>query len=44
MPITKISGKNINKGTVGDITRKIHKLYWDKHSDPDWSVSIDDII
>jgi branched-chain amino acid aminotransferase len=43
-PITKISGKNINKGAVGDITRKIHKLYWDKHSDPDWSVSIDDII
>ena len=43
MPITKISGKNINKGTVGDITRKIHKLYWDKHSDPDWSTSINDI-
>jgi branched-chain amino acid aminotransferase len=44
MPITKISGKNINKGTVGDITRKIHKLYWDKHSDPDWSTSINDIL
>ena len=43
MPITKISGKNINKGTVGDITRKIHKLYWEKHSDPDWSTSINDI-
>ena len=44
MPITKISGKNINKGAVGDITRKIHKLYWDKHSDPDWSTSINDIL
>jgi branched-chain amino acid aminotransferase len=43
MPITKISGKDINKGTVGDITRKIHKLYWEKHSDPDWSTSINDI-
>jgi hypothetical protein len=44
MPITKISGKNINKGTVGDITRKIHKLYWYKHSDPVWSTSINDIL
>ena len=44
MPITKVSGENINQGNVGNVTRKIHKLYWDKHSDPDWSTSINDIL
>jgi len=44
MPITKVSGENIKQGTVGDITRQIHKLYWDKHSDPMWSTSINDIL
>ena len=44
MPITKISGEKIKQGTVGDVTRKIHKLYWDKHLDPVWSTSINDIL
>ena len=38
MPITKVSGENIKQGKVGNVTRKIHKLYWDKHSDPVWSM------
>ena len=33
MPITKINGQKINNGMVGDITRKIHQLYWLKHYD-----------
>ena len=44
MPITKISGNIIGSGKVGDITRQIHKLYWQKHSDSNWSTSIDNIL
>ena len=44
MPITKISGITIGSGNVGDITRQIHKLYWQKHSDSNWSTSIDNIL
>ncbi len=44
MPITKISGKNIGLGKVGDVTRKIHKLYWQKHLDPNWITSVNDIL
>ena len=44
MPITKINGLPIGQGTPGEITRKLHKTYWDKHSDPEWSVSKDDLL
>lgn len=44
MPITKISGEPIGSGMVGKITREIYKIYWDKHSDPNWSLSMDDIL
>jgi len=44
MPITKISGKEIGKGSVGNLTRQLHKLYWEKHSDDSWSTSISDIL
>ena len=40
MPITKINGLPIGRGTPGEITRKLHKTYWDKHSDPEWSLSL----
>ena len=44
MPITKINGKKINNGMVGSITREIHQLYWLKHYDQDWSISLEEII
>jgi len=44
MPITKINGLPIGRGATGAITRKLHKTYWDKHSDPEWSVSKDDLL
>ena len=44
MPITKVSGKEIGKGSVGNLTRQLHKLYWEKHSDDSWSSSITDIL
>ena len=44
MPITKINGQKINNGMVGSITREIHQLYWLKHYDQDWSISLEEII
>ena len=44
MPITRVSGKEIGKGSVGNLTRQLHKLYWEKHSDDSWSTSITDIL
>jgi len=44
MPITKINGILIGQGSPGEITSKLHKTYWDKHSDPAWSVSKDDLL
>ena len=44
MPITKVNGKEIGKGSVGNLTRQLHKLYWQKHSDDSWSTSISDIL
>jgi branched-chain amino acid aminotransferase len=44
MPITKVSGEKIGSGKVGDNTRKIHKLYWEKHSDLDWTLSVEDLL
>ena len=44
MPITKVSGIKIDSGKVGNITRRIHKLYWEKHSAKDWSESVDSIL
>ena len=44
MPITKINGLPIGRGAPGEITRKLHKTYWDKHSDPAWSVSKEDLL
>lgn len=37
MPVTKIDGGLIADGKAGPITRKLEKLYWDKHEDPTWS-------
>ena len=44
MPITKVSGEHVSSGSVGNITRQLHKLYWKKHSDEKWSTSIADIL
>ena len=44
MPITKVSGKKIGKGSVRNLTRQLHKLYWEKHNDDSWSTSISDIL
>jgi branched-chain amino acid aminotransferase len=43
IPITKIDGKVIGNGTIGTITSKIKDLYWEKHTDPDWSECVEDL-
>ena len=44
MPITKINSEVIANGKVGIFTRKLSKLYWEKHNDTNWSTSIRDIL
>ena len=44
MPITKVNGKKIGNGRFGIFTKKIHSLYWDKHIDPSWSNSLEEIL
>lgn len=41
MPVTKIDGQPAGNGAIGPITERLTRLYWDKHSDPDWSTSVD---
>ena len=31
-------------GAHGKVTREIQKFYFDKHSDPDWTLSVEDIL
>ena len=44
MPITKVSGNLVSNGSVGKITRKLYKLYWEKHRDENWSESLKNIL
>ena len=41
MPVSKIDGHPIGDGEVGPVTQRLTALYWEKHSDPTWSTSID---
>ena len=44
MPITKINGQLIGQGKPGEITRKLHKAYWEKHSNPAWSQTVNELL
>ncbi len=44
MPITKVNGELIGDGKVGENTRNLHEIYWEKHMDSGWSVSINEIL
>lgn len=44
MPIIHVDGAPIGNGQRGPITRDLAKAYWDKHTDPDWSVAVSDIL
>ena len=44
MPITKINNKTVGKGIPGKITRKLYQNYWDRHTHPNWSESVNDLL
>ncbi|WP_245321379.1 aminotransferase class IV [Bradyrhizobium sp. NAS96.2] len=40
MPVTCVEKEPIGDGNVGPITRRLTKIYWQKHGDPAWSTPI----
>tara|TARA_B100000401_G_C52528862_1_gene588089 strand:- start:209 stop:325 length:117 start_codon:yes stop_codon:yes gene_type:complete len=34
----------INNGKIGKVTSLLKNLYWEKHTDPQWSQSVDELI
>jgi len=44
MNILKNYGEKVGSGNFGETTRKLHKIYWNKHHEPSWSLSIKDIL
>jgi len=44
MPITEVDGAPVGNGQRSPITRDLAQAYWDKHTDPDWSVAVSDIL
>jgi len=41
MPVTRIDGAPVGSGRPGPLTGRLTELYWQKHSDPDWSTPVD---
>jgi branched-chain amino acid aminotransferase len=42
MPVTMLDGRPIGTGAPGPVTLALRRRYWDAHTDPRWSVAIDD--
>ena len=41
MPVSMIDDSPVGTGEVGQVTQRLVDLYWAKHEDPAWSVSVD---
>ena len=41
MPITRLDGRPVADGLPGPVTQRLTALYWEKHSDPEWSEAVD---
>ena len=41
MPVTRIDGKPVGDGNVGELTRRLNQGYWEMHSDPAYTRTID---
>jgi branched-chain amino acid aminotransferase len=44
MPITRIDGVLVGNGGPGTVTQSLRDLYWQKHTDPAWSVAVNDLL
>ena len=44
MPISKINGESIGCGCMGKLTKKIYKIFWEKHIDLGWNNSVEELI
>ena len=44
MPIARVDGAPVAGGQQGPLTRRLIDAYWDKHSDPAWSVAVADLM
>lgn len=41
MPVTSLDGHPVGKGTTGELTHRIHDVYWAAHEDEDWTTPVD---
>ena len=41
MPVSVINGENVGDSAPGPLTQKLLDLYWQKHTDPDWTTAVD---
>ena len=44
MPVTRINAAPVKDGRMGAVTRALVEAYWAKHSAPQWSVAVADIL
>ena len=44
MPVTRINDAPVKGGGIGAITRSLVEVYWAKHSSPQWSVAVEDVL
>ena len=40
MPVSRVNGRAIADGTIGPVTMQLTDVYWERHTDPDWSVAV----
>ena len=44
MPVTRINAAPVKDGRMGAVTRALVEAYWAKHSAPQWSVAVADVL
>ena len=44
MPVTRINDAPVKDGRMGAITRALVEAYWAKHSSPEWSVAVENVL
>ncbi len=44
MPVTTLDGQPVASGKAGPVTRQLIDLYWKKHDEPGWSISVEEVL